>query len=100
MSRSDSTVQIAEMRGRIPAARSRPSCAGLWSLKTERAQGMPGDDLAHGPPAAKKAGGSHHRFSQIIRHSLRDGFNGVLRALPGNRAFLLPSLAISSILRA
>ena len=28
-----------------------------------------------------------------IRHSLRDGFNGVLRALPGNRAFLLPSPA-------
>jgi hypothetical protein len=22
----------------------------------------------------KKAGGSHHRFSQINRHSLRDGF--------------------------
>jgi hypothetical protein len=24
---------------------------------------------------AKNAGGSYHRFSQIIRHSLRDGFN-------------------------
>jgi hypothetical protein len=35
---------------------------------------MPGDGLAHGPPAKQKAGGSHHRFSQIIRHSLRDGF--------------------------
>src|SRR5215475_1830003 len=30
------------------------------------------------------------------RPSLRDGFNGVLRALPGNRAFLLPSSARSS----
>jgi hypothetical protein len=29
----------------------------------------------HGPPANQKAGGSYHRFSQIIRHSLRDGFN-------------------------
>jgi hypothetical protein len=29
----------------------------------------------HGPPAAKKAGGSYHRSSRIIRHSLRDGFN-------------------------
>src|SRR6478672_7521715 len=29
----------------------------------------------HGPPANKKAGGSHHRSSRIIRHSLRDGFN-------------------------
>jgi hypothetical protein len=27
------------------------------------------------------------------RHSLRDGFNGFLRALPGDRAFLPPSLA-------
>jgi len=36
---------------------------------------MPGEGLTHGPPARKKAGGSHHRFSQIIRHSLRDGFN-------------------------
>src|SRR5579864_3083659 len=44
---------------------------------------MPGDGLARGPPAAKKAGGSYHRFSRIIRHSLRDGFNGFLRALPG-----------------
>jgi hypothetical protein len=35
---------------------------------------MPGEGLTHGPPAAKKAGGSHHRFSQINRHSLRDGF--------------------------
>jgi hypothetical protein len=36
---------------------------------------MPRDDLAHGPPAKQKAGGSHHRFSRIIRHSLRDDFN-------------------------
>jgi hypothetical protein len=28
----------------------------------------------HGPPAKQKAGGSYHRFSQNIRHSLRDGF--------------------------
>ena len=42
----------------------------------------------HGPPANRKAGGSYHRFSQIIRHSLRDSFNAVLRALPRDRAFL------------
>jgi hypothetical protein len=34
---------------------------------------MPGEGLTHGPPATKKAGGSHHRFSRINRHSLRDG---------------------------
>jgi hypothetical protein len=26
---------------------------------------MPGDGLARGPPAKRKAGGSHHRFSRI-----------------------------------
>src|SRR5689334_12232982 len=30
----------------------------------ERAQGMPGEGLTHGPPATKKAGGSHHRCSR------------------------------------
>src|SRR5436190_22322652 len=42
----------------------------------------------HGPPANKKAGGRYHRSSRIIRHSLRNGFNGFLRALPRDRAFL------------
>jgi hypothetical protein len=42
---------------------------------------MPGDGLTHGPPATKKAGGSHHRFSRINRHSPRNGFNGLWRAL-------------------
>jgi hypothetical protein len=34
---------------------------------------------------------SHHRFAGLTRHSLRDGFNGFLRALPGDRALLPPS---------
>jgi hypothetical protein len=60
----------------IPAAHSRPSDAYSSSLSiTERVQGMPGEGLTHGPPAERGAGGSHHRISQIIRHSLRDGFN-------------------------
>ena len=29
----------------------------------------------HGPRAVKKARGRNHRFSRIIRHSLRNGFN-------------------------
>jgi len=29
----------------------------------------------HGPPATKNAGGSHHRYAETCRHSLRDGFN-------------------------
>jgi len=60
---------------------------------------MPGDDLTHGPPATKKAGGSHHRFGRINRHSLRDGFNGFLRTLPGDRAFLPPSSLRSLLLK-
>ena len=34
---------------------------------------------------------SRHRWSRINRHSLRNGFNGFLRALPGDRALLPPS---------
>src|SRR4029077_12236198 len=68
------------------------------TLERKRAQGMPGEGLTHGPPATKKAGGSHHGFSQINRHSPRNGFNGVvLRGdRTGDRAFLPPSSARSS----
>jgi hypothetical protein len=30
---------------------------------------------------------SHHRHAETFRHSLRNGFNGFLRALPGDRLF-------------
>jgi hypothetical protein len=36
---------------------------------------------------------SHHRFTGNIQHSLRNGFNGLFRALPGDRAFLPPSFS-------
>jgi len=55
---------------------------------------MPGEGLTHGPPAAKKAGGSHHRFSQIIRHSLRDGFTAYTWS-PRGPGFLAPVIARS-----
>src|SRR5258706_15423864 len=38
---------------------------------------------------------SHHGNTGIPRHSPRNGFNGFLRALPGDRAFLPPSLTES-----
>jgi hypothetical protein len=66
----------------------RPSFVHEPPSPNQRARGMPGDGLTHGPPATRKAGGSHHRFSRLNRHSLRDGFNGFLRALPRDRAFL------------
>jgi hypothetical protein len=34
----------------------------------------------------------HHRYCRITRLSPRDGFNGLFRALLGDRAFLPPSL--------
>ena len=58
-----------------------PNARGLLHArpsKKVRAQGMPGEGLTRGPPARKKAGGSYHRFSQIIRHSLRGGFNAYI----------------------
>jgi hypothetical protein len=41
----------------------------------------------------KKSTRQNHRFSQNTRPSLRGGWNGVFRALPGDRAFLPPSPA-------
>src|SRR5271169_3390613 len=42
---------------------------------------------------------NHHRFTGSIRPSLRNGFNGFLRALPGDRAFLPPSPLRSLLLK-
>jgi hypothetical protein len=39
----------------------------------------------------KSTQASHHGHTGITRHSPRNGFNGFLRALPGDRAFLSPS---------
>jgi hypothetical protein len=39
----------------------------------------------------KSTRGSHHRFTGAARHSPRNGFNGFLRDLPGDRALLSPS---------
>jgi hypothetical protein len=44
---------------------------------------MPGEGLTHGPPAAKKAGGSHQRFSRIIRRSMRNGVTAYSVLSPG-----------------
>jgi hypothetical protein len=69
---SDFRFTFQKTKSCFPAARSRPGFAKL-TLEKKRAQGMPGDGLTHGPPATKKAGGSHHRISRINRHSLRNG---------------------------
>src|SRR6266852_284063 len=46
--------------------------------------------------AAKKHRRQQPQVHRINRHSLRDGFNGFLRALPGDRALLPPSSADES----
>jgi len=50
----------------------------------ERARGMPGEGLTHGPPAERKAGGSHHRFSRSTGIPRAMGLR-FIRALPGDR---------------
>src|SRR4051812_13339089 len=41
------------------------------------AQGRPGAGRARGPPAAKNAGGRHHRSAEHARPSPRNGWNGL-----------------------
>src|SRR5579872_3340561 len=53
-----------------------------------RARGMPGAGRPHGPPATKKAGGSHHRFSRDIPAFPARWPYGLLRVLPGAPGFL------------
>jgi hypothetical protein len=57
-------------------------------------QGMPGADApaaARGVVVSTRV--SHHGHTGITRHSPRNGFNSLFRALPGDRAFLPPSSA-------
>jgi hypothetical protein len=39
-----------------------PGDSSLVSLDEMRVRGMPGDGHTHGPPATRRAGGSHHRY--------------------------------------
>jgi hypothetical protein len=52
----------------------RPGRAIDRPSKNERAQGMPGEGLTHGPRATKKHA-AEPQVGPIIRHSLRGGFN-------------------------
>ena len=53
----------------------------------------------HGPRAAIRARGRTTGSAETTRPSPRDGFNGVLRALPGDRALLPPSPLRSLLLK-
>jgi hypothetical protein len=72
--------------------RTRPEVLHLVSPQQIRGRGecrMP--DAPAASRVEKNTRVSHHRLTGITRHSLRNGFNGFLRALPGDRALLPPS---------
>src|SRR3984893_4223933 len=76
------------------AAHVREFCCENPALCIEKAQGMPGARCARSRAwCVVNTRVSHHGHTEITRHSLRNGFNGFLRALPGDRACLPPSSA-------
>src|ERR1700756_3923653 len=61
---------------------------------------MPGAQSARGRACSvENTRVSHHGHTGNTRHSPRNGFNGFLRALPGDRAFLSPSSLRSLLLK-
>ena len=77
----------------LPRSRGamRPSCARVARPK-QRARGKPGARRTRGRAwCVVSTRVSHHRFTGSIRLSPRNGFNGFLRALLGDRACLSPS---------
>jgi hypothetical protein len=77
------------------AARSRGaySTRALWQPASHLREGAgkAGHRLMPMVRVQKKSTRQNHRFSRNTRPSLRNGFNGLLRALPGDRALLPPS---------
>jgi hypothetical protein len=65
----------------------------LRPSKSERAQGRPGTGWHPWSACNKKARGRTTGSAENTRPSLRGWFYGLLRALPGDRAFLPPSPA-------
>ena len=91
--------QIATLIATLPHSRGamRPRFAGTLSLQEKRAQGKPGVRCTRSRAwSVVSTRVSHHRFTGFIRLSPRNGFNGLFRALPGDRALLPPSPAPSS----
>jgi hypothetical protein len=80
---------------RIPATQIAPELCGYIVPPENRGRR---ECRALDAPAALRAKvestqASHHGHTGNTRHSLRNGFNGFLRALPGDRACLPPSSA-------
>src|SRR5579863_4193617 len=78
----------------VPATEIRPSFANRWSLREQRAQGMPGVRCTRSLVCKVKSIRVVTTGSPV--HSgipCAIGFNGFLRSLPGDRALLSPSPA-------
>ena len=80
------------------ASRSRDACCArglprisLPSLIRGRRECRAPDAPAAARAVVESTRVSHHGHTGNTRHSPRNGFNGFLRALPGDRAFLPPS---------
>jgi hypothetical protein len=88
------TAPVSDTASRL-AARGARGVHELFRPGKQRAQGNAGCPL-HPQPRAQSVGStrvSSPQVPRITRHSLRNGFNGLFRALPGDRACLSPSLA-------
>jgi hypothetical protein len=78
----------------VPAARCARGFSKSLTLREQRAQGKPGVRCTRSRAwCVVNTRVSHHRFTGNIRLSLRNGFNGLFRPLPGDRALLPPSPA-------
>ena len=74
--------------------RDSPEFCQISRPRNQRAQGMPGAWCARSLACrVENTRVSHHGHTGNTRHSPRNGFNGFLRALPGDRALLSPSSA-------
>jgi hypothetical protein len=75
----------------------RPRFSKSLTLLKQRAQGKPGVRCTRSRACSVGSTRvSHHEFTGNIRLSPRNGFNGLFRALPGDRALLPPSLTDNS----
>jgi len=90
MARSFSSDIVSHSRGAM-----RPSCARTFVPRKTEGAGKAGCPL-HPQPRVQCVGSTRVSSPQVhrdTRPSLRNGFNGFLRALPGDRACLPPSPA-------
>ena len=78
----------------MASRRDAPELCKPFSLGCRREQGMPGAWCARSRAwCVVSTRVSHHGHTGNTRHSPRNGFNGFLRDLPGDRALLSPSSA-------